>query len=206
MTATYGATRPRYLDPVHVERLQESGDYLFVAAKGSVFGCPLDRLTRRPEVGKDYEVEVCNGSLVTGLRDAYGWLFRKSDQDLEDDHARMIAEFDRKDRERLAAQREGWSAREAALPEWAQARLRRFRDAGGENFELKGWGYELVVCELAVLYAAGDEAGVDALAEREGTSGNQHDCAAVLARLVADGETERMPAALSPLTGSADYS
>lgn len=201
MTETYGAARPRHLDPVTVERLTEKGNWLFVDAKGSGFGCPLDRLTRRPEVGKDYEVEVCDGSRVTGLRDAYGWLFRKSDQDLDEDHRKMVEEFDRKDRERLVVQRAAWTAREAALPEWARARLARFREAGGENFELKGWGYELIVCELAVLYAAGDQAGVDALAEREGTSGNQHDCAEALAK-----HGDRLPAALSPLTGSADYS
>lgn len=197
---TYDA-RPRRLEAVTVASLSENENYLFVDAKGSGFGCPLDRLTRRPEVGKDYEVETVNFSHVTGLRDTYGWLFRKSDQDLEEDHRKMIEEFDRQDRERLAAQRADWTAREAALPEWARARLARFREAGGENFELKGWGYELVVCELAVLYAAGDTAGVDALEEREGTSGNQHDCAEALAK-----HGDRLPAALSPLTGSADYS
>jgi hypothetical protein len=200
-TETYGATRPRSLDAVTVARLSENENYLFVDAEGSGFGCPLDRLTRRPEVGKTYEVETVNWSLVTGLRDAYGWLFRKSDQDLEEDHRKMIEGFDRKDRERLAAHRDEWTAREAALPEWARARLARFREAGGENFELKGWGYELIVCELAVLYAVGDQAGVDALAEREGTSGNQHDCAEALAK-----HGDVLPAALSPLTGSADYS
>lgn len=81
MLETFGETRRRHLDPVIVVRLSENENYLFVDAKGSGFGCPLDRLTRRPEVGNEYEVEVCNGSLVTGLRDNYGWLFRKSDQD-----------------------------------------------------------------------------------------------------------------------------
>jgi hypothetical protein len=207
METTYGATRRRHLESVHVERLSESGNYLFVDAKGSGFGCPLDRLTRRPEVGKDYEVETCNGSLVTGLRDSYGWLFRKSDQDMDEDHRKMVEGFDRKDRERLDAHREEWAAREAALPPWAQERLARFRAAGGEKFDLKGWAYELIVCELAALYAAGDQAGVDSLAQREGTSGNQHDCAEALAKwLVADADLNRFPAALAPLTGSADYS
>lgn len=203
---TYGEDRPRRLEAVTVKRLSENDTHLFVDADGSGFGCPLDRLTRRPEVGNTYEVETVNWSLVTGLRDTYGWLFRKSDQDLAEDHRKMMEEFDRKDRERLAEQRADWTAREKALPHVWQQRIQRFREAGGESFELRGWGYELVVCELAVLYAAGDEAGVGALADREGTSGNQHDCAQALVKWQRAGQADQFPAALSPLTGSADYS
>lgn len=169
------------------------------------------------------------GQIVGARRPGGAWLYRKSDQQLEDERAEMLAGFDRQRRESLAANRDAWTAREAALPEWLRDRLATFHERGGEKFELDGWGYELIVCELAALYAADetwvaaalpiedgwermrldDPEPVSVLSKQEGTSGNQHQVAQALA-LAHVREPDRSMggtvSALSPLTGDPDYS
>lgn len=208
-SVTYGADRPRRLEALSVKELDEHTDWLYVTTdRSSGFGLPLAKLTRRPVVGGAYELETVNYSQVTGLRDSAGWLYRLSDQDLDEQHRQLLADIEARDRAELDKYRDDWTRREAALPAWARDRIAVFRAAGGEKFELKGWGYELAVCELAVLYVTGDRAGVDEYAREHGTSGNQHDCAEYIARLAREDESRvgLVPAALAPLTGSADYS
>lgn len=110
---------------------------------------------------------------------------------------------------RLEKNRKVYAAHEDALPDWLKARIQRFRDAAGEKFLLQGWGYELMICRLADLLDRGLEAEADKLAGDEGASGNQWECAKALAagRVEhGDGYAALVPAGLSPITGSADYS
>jgi len=78
-----------------------------------------------------------------------------------------------------------------------------------ETFELEGWGYELVVCELAALYAksnCADDETIDSYAREQGTSGNQHGIAKSLARAhLAGASLAGTVSALSPLTGDPFY-
>jgi hypothetical protein len=82
----------------------------------------------------------------------------------------------------MEANREDWERRTAALPDWIKPRLQTFVERGGQHFAIMGWGYELVVAELAALYAehgvpAADEPDPDpirAYADGEGTTGKQH--------------------------------
>lgn len=78
-------------------------------------------------------------------------------------------------------------------------------------FRAGGWGgYELAIAQLAVAYAEGNEAEVDRIAEKYGTSGNQHDMAKILAKGHREGLDDSIANSVSalapPLTGSADYS
>jgi hypothetical protein len=139
------------------------------------------------------------------------WLWRKTDEQLDQEHKEMVSGFQRRRQEELDKHREDWTKREAALPEPLRARLQRFRDSGGD-FDRDGWGYELVICELAVLYHYSnqeDTEDIKAYARREGTSGNQHDYAKALSRELAQGHLDVVAnsvSALSPITGDPDYS
>ncbi len=88
---------------------------------------------------------------VGGLRlpDSESWIFHRSDEHFAAADEDRKTKWDQEKRERLKTSREDWKQREAALPEWLRARLQRFHEAGGETFALDGWGYELVICELA---------------------------------------------------------
>lgn len=163
-------------------------------------------------------VAEMSGGRVTGFQtfDADArWLYRLSDQDLEAEHRRIMEDMDRRHHEQLDENREDWARREAALPDWIRARLESFHHTGGEKFELDGWGYELIVAELAAMYAEQgkppfeDTAEINAYAEHEGTSGNQHGVAKLLASVHnqdPDYSLAGTPSALTPLTGDKDYS
>ena len=172
-------------------------------------GCSLsaEKVTRDPVPGSEYILETIGLSLITGIRDYEGWLYRKTDQELADDANRFHDEFEERKRTLLAENRTMWAREEAALPEWLRSRLERFRTNGGEHFELDGWGYELAVCRLAVAYADGDDARVDELDEELGCSGNQHDIARLLVRIHRDNPKllPQAPSALTPLTGDPFY-
>jgi hypothetical protein len=184
---------------------------------------PADLLARIKADGTRYDVQTILLSQPVGWREAgaLSWMWYKDDEQLEREHAEMVAEFDLKRRERLEANRADWERREAALPEWIRKRMEGFRGRAGEKFEVDGWGYELVVAELAAAYAAEAAAlpatgspswadtptSVKLIDEREGASGNQHDVALALARMHLRGESVAFTiSALSPITGDPDYS
>jgi hypothetical protein len=60
------------------------------------------------------------------------WLWRKTDEQLDQEHKEMVSGFQRRRQEELDKHREDWTKREAALPEPLRARLQRFRDSGGD--------------------------------------------------------------------------
>lgn len=175
------------------------------------------------ETGVEYLQETRNFSTVTGMATCYrtrsdepvalAWLWHKSDADLDREHAEWLAKWEAEKTERLAENREDYLRREALLPLSLRRRLDRFHANGGEEFKKDGWGYELTVCELAVLYAESEQTDSDAIndyAREHGTSGNQHDYAKALSRLLTDdpGDEDAVAnsvSALSPITGNADY-
>jgi hypothetical protein len=175
-------------------------------------------------VGGEYLQETHRLSLVTGMATCYRtrsgdpvvgqWLWHKTDADLDRELAEMLAESQARYEAVLAENRSDWSRREAALPLSLRRRLERFRANGGHGFDVNGWGYELVICELAVLYAESHQADTEAIekyASLNGTSGNQHDYAKALSRHLNDDPTDQdivanSVSALAPLTGDADYS
>jgi hypothetical protein len=187
---------------------RDGSGYSITLEDGTGFGVSARRNTPFiPAVGQRCEVETVNFSTVTGVRIDGVWLFRLTDDDLDRERQEWLDEHHRQQRERLEANRYEMSQREAALPDWAMRRMRRFHDAGGEEFELSGWGYELHICEYAAAMVANDAAKI---AEHEQqASGNTHGLATLLARLVRDGLQDEaagdVPAGMAPLTGSADY-
>lgn len=208
---TYEPMRRSLRDFVVKDATLRGGTVDVSSSDGWHFGFPLDRLARPVEVGGSYQLETVRFSFVVGCRDAAGWLYRLTDDEIRQQDQDRSDAYERDKRERYERNRGEWAQREEHLPTWAQQRLHRFRTAAGaEKFGLEGWGYELLVCELAAAYAVDDEARAEQLCRDEGASGNQDDCARALARLVKEGRehdaAHGVPAALSPLTGSADYS
>jgi hypothetical protein len=170
--------------------------------------------------GETLILETRGASAITGLRyPGEDWFFHRSDEELETAYREMAASFRRRNEELLKESREDWAAREAALPDDLRARLEFFRERGGYEFEVEGWGYELTVCELAALYrqAGVDDEGaiiesleVDAYAGLHGTTGNQH----AVAKLIVEAsnplrpdrmEPKEIPGALTPLGVARDY-
>lgn len=201
---------PRRLEEFTVKGLKEHPNGVEInMSTGWTFFRSKEDLGRDLQVGETLWQETVKLTQITGLRDRNGWLFHLSNQDLADEARKFSEDLHRQDVIRLEKNRKKYAQWEQELPDWLQARIQRFRDAGGEKFLLEGWGYELVICQLAALFDAGDEAGAEKLSEEQGVSGNQWDCAKMLAR----GRRERgdefavlAPAGIAPITGSADYS
>lgn len=208
-TAAHWASRRRSVEDFIVENVEDHGDSLSLRSTRSWgFNRLKTDLGRDIQPGECLQLETIGISQITGLRDQNGWLFRMTNQELADQARKFSEDLHRKDVVRLEQHRRTYAAWEAALPEWLQARIRRFREAGGEHFLLTGWGYELMICRLADLLDQGREADADKLACDEGASGNQWDCAKALAAGRARHGDEfgaALPAGLSPITGSADY-
>ena len=172
---------------------------------------PLPEHLARFEPGVAYVLETRNLSVVTGCRIDGEWLWRRSDEWLDDDHRVTVAGLNAERAERLRDQREDWEAREAKLPAWIRDRIELFRHRAGERFELDGWAYELTVAELAVLYdesGLAESAAVTAYGREHGTSGNQHDIARLLAgarRNDPEWSAAGSVSAMSPITGEPFY-
>lgn len=209
-TAEGWAQRPRRLEPFIVESVKDHGDGLEIhKSDGWTFYRSKTDLGREIHVGEELEMETIQLTRITGLRDKNGWLFRVTNQDLADEAREFTEKMHRDQVEDLERNRKLYAAHEEALPEWLKSRIRRFREAAGEKFLLEGWGYELMICRLADLMDRGLRVEADKLADDEGASGNQWDCAKALAagRIEhGDEYATLVPAGLSPITGSADYS
>jgi hypothetical protein len=209
-TAEHWAQHSRRLEEFTVKSVKDYGDSLEIRmSTGWTFVRSKADLGRDIALGETLWQETIQLTRITGLRDRNGWLFHLTDQDLADEAREFSEKMHRDDVVRLEKNRKKYAAWEGALPDWLKVRIQRFRDAAGEKFLLEGWGYELIICRLADLMDQGREDEAEQLASDEGASGNQWDCAKALAagrKKHGDDFAARVPAGLSPITGSADYS
>ena len=203
-----GAFTGRHEEETTVRKASDGG--WVTGENGWGFFPPAEYLVRF-QPGVAYVLETRNLSVVTGCRIDGEWLWRRSDEWLDDDHRVTVAGLNAEKAERLRDQREDWEAREAKLPAWLRSRIELFRHRAGERFELDGWAYELTVAELAVLYdesGLAESAAVTAYGREHGTSGNQHDIARLLAgarRSDPEWSAAGSVSALSPITGEPFY-
>lgn len=173
-------------------------------AGGWNIGLPED-VADKIIVGQEYQLEF-RGSRITGVLIDGQWVFHQTDAELERERQEFVDRIHREHEEQLVEHREEWATREQQLPNPLQARLHNFRQHGGHEFDRDGWMYELIVCELAQLYAAShyeDTPQINEYARKHGTSSNQHGYAKALARLL-DTEPEKVGttvSALTPITG-----
>ena len=140
---------------------------------------PPPELAAILSVGDELDIES-KGTRIVGWRFQGTWWDRKSDQDLEREHAEHRDAVERESAERLEANRDDWERRTAALPDWIQPRIRHFMDPAVSDYCRDG-----------------------------GITGNQHGMARALARAHHE-DPERSLAgtvsALAPITGDQDYS
>jgi hypothetical protein len=201
----------RATETMTVETITVSGDRATILTTArSGFSQPIAVHAGRLQPGTEFVLETTLGSTITGIQVDGEWIMRKTDEQLDDEHAEFVRSLRKREEDELAKNRDDWFAREDALPEWLRSRLRHFHHSGGANFALTGWGYELTVAELAALYAASDGADSDevvAYARKNGTTGNQHDVARALARIYNAGGWDNLPqpSALTGITGDAYY-
>lgn len=161
----------------------------------SGFGVPLMHTALR--VGGEYTLECKGFNSIAGLLENGNYLFRRTDEYFTRQHEEFQADHARRQRENLEKNRDDYRRRENLLSSPWKSRLARFHE--DPTFELEGWGYELVICELGQLMASGDEEAVQAYADREGVSGNQYGCAKALAERLNREDFHRVPAGLAPL-------
>lgn len=123
---------------------------------GWTAGAPQDVLDLL-EQGDAYGVEVQGFNRISGFIVNGTWYHRKSDQEIEAENQAMLDKNRREHNELVDRNREDWTTREAALPDWAKNLMndaRRIVADQGEDFEYAymGWGYQLIATELAVLF------------------------------------------------------
>lgn len=171
-------------------------------------------LKGKVKVGDTLVMETRGFSQITGFKfpDSDEWLMYKTDEDLAEEHRKFLEDLAKRRRKELKKNRASYEKRTAALPQWIRERVEHFHAKGGETFELEGWGYELAIAELAVLYAEhgfdeDKDSEVMKYAREHGTSGNQHDFARGLARAHAQSEESLAGTigGLSPISGDPYY-
>ena len=148
------------------------------------------------EVGDVYILEVKGFNRITGWLIDGVWYGRKSDQDLAREDVDFLEKEKKRRHDSTEKNREDWTRREAALPDWFKAQMKVERDSNKDFEETPmGWGYALIACELAAMYAKMGEDILDKdtftvedtdeireFARENGTTGNQHGFALMLAK------------------------
>lgn len=210
----------RHIDVVTIEKItlsDKEGGYASIDCGGTGFGLPPKEAAKLVQ-GQRYELELHRGSSIAGMRLAglnilgqhHEWLFRRDDEWFEAERLRFIEESNRQSEERLEKNREAWTEREQALPDWLRTRIEGYHENGGHEFERDAWGYELVICEMAALFVESnleEDEKLKAYFSEYGVSGNQVGCAKFLAQVhLEEPELDReVPAGLTPLTGNPYY-
>ncbi len=208
--------RQRHVDYHIIKNSSDKG----VDFEGGSGTMPSAEIRALLKPGMQVGVEIVQGSMIVGWLIDGQWHGRKTDEELDAEHAEWQKKWRQEKIDRLEENREAWTAREAALPAWLGDRLATFREKG-TDFELEGWGYELVICELAAAYAEQgeeilgkdsfsvvDSPAVKKISEEQGTSGNQHGMALALAQAHLEDPERSMGgtvSALSPLGSGAFY-
>lgn len=112
---------------------------------------PPPQLAAVVQVGDTVAIESTPNGRISGWLHNNVWYNRLSDQQIEAEQQQFYNNFAAQQQTDLDANREDWQERTNALPEWVKCRLDFFEETAGEKYRLEGWGYELLIAELAVL-------------------------------------------------------
>lgn len=132
-------------------------------------------------------------------------------EDYEREHQEFLDDWDRRKRETLEANRAVWEARESYLSKPLRERIQHFRENSEDDFDLEGWGYELVIAELADALVASNLEETDEIKAMDAyseCSGNQFEIARALARFLLEQPGRSLAGTvggLAPLTGKTFY-
>lgn len=176
----------RRLEKITVKRVDGNS---LTTTDHSGFGIP-EHVAPAIKAGDELYLELYRFNDIAGLMTENGeYLFHRTDEYFSKRLEEYLAESKRKNLEWYEKNKEDLERRTNALSPRYKARMERFLNdpEKGEEFrkEAMGWGYELIICELAQMYerswgAESDEIGT--FARDKGTSGNQHDVAKAWAK------------------------
>lgn len=147
------------------------------------------------KVGDPFILETKGFSEIGGWIVNGQWYGRLSDEEIKRRNEESLAKMKAEHLAYVEEHREEWTAREAALPDWAKKVMAKNREDEKFETDYMGWGYTLIALELAVIYAK-DESVKDldtmrgykeseeaeAFHQENGTSGNQAGWAFAIAR------------------------
>lgn len=141
-------------------------------------------------VGGTYYLELYKFNDIGGIMRENGeYLFHRSDEYFAQRLADYLSEAKARQEKNYLDNKNDWLKRTYALSPRYRDRLDRFINdpEKGEEFRTQGmgWGYELIICELAQMYEKSGGVDNDEImdyARQHGTSGNQHDCAKAWAK------------------------
>lgn len=145
------------------------------------------------KVGDELTLELYKFNDIAGLIKENGeYLFHRTDEYFKSKLELYLADANKRREEWYEANKDDLQIRTEKLSPRYKARIERFL-AESEEFrtEPMGWGYELIICELAMLYEKlgfgdgtweSEPEEIKAFASKYGTSGNQHDCAKMFAK------------------------
>ena len=144
--------------------------------------------------GDPYILETSNNT-ISGYIINGKWYDRKSDQDLKRQHEVVIKNSRERYNRYVEDHREEWLKREEALPDWLKVDMAKAHEDPEFEKDLMRWGYALMICELAAMYAktglenlekdywdveSSDE--IEKFSQENGTSGNQHGVSMAMAK------------------------
>jgi hypothetical protein len=199
----------------------DGGDYWSLSMGGMGIAAPK-RPGHTPQIGERVRLWGKGfGYPVRGIAVGDVVLRYETEREMRERFDREAAQREREQRAAYEAAREQTEARVAALPEVLRRRIARFR-ANNPDFGWKYEGYELFVCEQAVVIADALKAPGAIQAWRDlpweaqvaavpglddGHSGNTFGAACVLAHwyLTQPENVVHQHGALSPLVGSDEY-
>ena len=177
----------RRLEQITVKAIDEHG---LTTTDHSGFGVP-SYVASQVKPGDVLHVEFYKFNNIGGLLKPDGeYLFHRSDEYFDRKFEEWLAKHKQELEERYEANKDDWQQRTEALPPRYRGRLERFLNDPESGAEFRkegmGWGYELIVCELACLYQEHGVGGgtfdtepaeIREFASKHGTSGTQHDVA-----------------------------
>ena len=188
---------------------------------GDTIGLGFDKKYGEPKIGDTLEIRVKGASLIAGLKINGEVVFDKTDDEIDSEHAAMIAAKDAQDREAFEKNRTQLDADYESLPDIFKQRIDRFR-GNNPDFRWKYEGYEMFCCKQALILAE-ELKTVDALKEfhamdyedqrkrvpalSDQHSGNTFGCSCSLAAwwIQKPENVIKLHGALAPLVGSKEY-
>ena len=177
-----------------------------------------------PLVGMKYRVyrQGGLGGTVRGLFFDEEQIYYRTREEEAEKHRQWCKDFDQEQKDNFEVNRKSLDAKYEALPSVFRHRIDRFRH-NNPDFRWKYEGYEMTVCETAVKIIDGLKTEKEIIKWKNGKntfndkridlddlglSGNQFDCAVVLARLYVGKRQQDvvgMIGAMAPLVGSKEY-
>lgn len=180
-----GTYTGRHIEEMTIKSLDNN---IVMTVEGSGFSLPEEQ-AKLLSVGGYYALELQRGSTIAGVgtyrNGDVDWLFRHDDHTLWSQWKKQVDEAKAKQRVFVDENYSDWIDRLDKLPSPLREELTEEIQKEDFVYGYMGFGYCLVIAELAVLYKNSDGEDSDEVneyASKEGTSGYQHSMAKAIAK------------------------